>query len=55
VSKRFSGTIDVDIRDYPGERPFAFTGGTIKEAVIDLSGEEYVDLEREALAMTKRE
>ena len=41
--------------DYPGERPFAFTGGTIKEAVVDVSGEEYVDLEREALAMMKRE
>ena len=41
--------------DYPGERPFAFTGGTIVEAVIDLTGEEYVDLEREALAMMKRE
>jgi len=41
--------------DYPGERPYAFTGGTIKEAVVDLSGEEYVDLEREALAMMKRE
>jgi arylsulfatase len=41
--------------DYPGERPYAFTGGTIKEAVVDISGEEYVDLEREALAMMKRE
>jgi len=41
--------------DYPGERPYAFTGGTIKEAVVDVSGEEYVDLEREALAMMKRE
>ena len=41
--------------DYPGERPYAFTGGTIKEAIIDLTGEEYVDLEREALAMMKRE
>jgi arylsulfatase len=41
--------------DYPGERPYAFIGGTIKEAVVDLTGEEYVDLEREALAMMKRE
>ena len=41
--------------DYHGERPYAFTGGTIKEAVVDVSGEEYVDLEREALAMVKRE
>jgi arylsulfatase len=41
--------------DYPGERPYAFTGGTIVEAVVDVSGEQYVDLEREALAMMKRE
>jgi arylsulfatase len=41
--------------DYPGERPFAFTGGTIVEAIVDVSGDEYVDLEREALAMMKRE
>jgi arylsulfatase A-like enzyme len=41
--------------DYSGERPYRFTGGTIKEAVIDVSGEQYVDIEREALAMMKRE
>jgi len=41
--------------DYPGMSPFAFTGGTIKEAIVDVSGEHYVDLEREALAMMKRE
>jgi arylsulfatase len=41
--------------DYPGERPYAFTGGTIKEAIVDVSGEHYVDLELEALAMMKRE
>ena len=41
--------------DYPGERPYRFTGGRIEEAVVDLSGEEYVDLEREPLAMMKRE
>jgi hypothetical protein len=41
--------------DYPGSSPFAFTGGTIKEAVVDVSGEHYVDLELEALAMMKRE
>jgi hypothetical protein len=45
VSKRFSGTIDVDTRDSP----------PITEAVADLSGEEYLDLGREALAMMKRE
>jgi arylsulfatase A-like enzyme len=41
--------------DYPGSSPFAFAGGTIKEAVVDVSGEHYVDLELEALAMMKRE
>ena len=41
--------------DYAGASPFAFTGGTIKEAVVDVSGEHYVDLELEALAMMKRE
>ena len=41
--------------DYAGTSPFAFTGGTIKEAIVDVSGEHYVDLELEALAMMKRE
>jgi arylsulfatase len=41
--------------DYSGESPYAFTGGTIREAVVDVSGDEYVDLELEALAMMKRE
>jgi arylsulfatase len=41
--------------DYPGKGPYAFTGGTIKEAIVDISGEHYVDLELEALAMMKRE
>jgi arylsulfatase len=41
--------------DYPGARPYAFTGGTIKEAVVDVSGDHYVDFELEALAMMKRE
>jgi hypothetical protein len=41
--------------DYPGRSPFAFTGGTIKEAVVDVSGDQYIDLELEALAMMKRE
>jgi arylsulfatase A-like enzyme len=41
--------------DYAGVSPFAFTGGTIKEAVVDVSGDHYVDLELEALAMMKRE
>lgn len=34
--------------DYPGTRPYAFTGGTIRHAIVDVSGEPYLDLEREA-------
>ena len=41
--------------DYPGTSPYEFTGGEIKEAIVDVSGEQYMDLEVEALAMMKRE
>ena len=41
--------------DYPGERPYRFTGGTIKRVAIDVSGEPYLDLERQAEAMLARE
>ena len=41
--------------DYPGERPYRFTGGTINRVVVDVSGEPYVDLEREAQALLMRE
>jgi arylsulfatase len=41
--------------DYPGEHPHAFTGGTIHRVAVDVSGEPYVDLEREAAAMLARE
>ncbi len=34
--------------DYPGESPYAFTGATIDRVAIDVSGEPYVDLERQA-------
>jgi arylsulfatase len=34
--------------DYPGPRPWAFSGGTIKKAVIDVSGAPFVDLAEEA-------
>jgi arylsulfatase A-like enzyme len=34
--------------DYPGERPWRFTGGTIKRAIIDVSGTPFVDLAKEA-------
>jgi arylsulfatase len=41
--------------DYPGERPFGFTGGTIRHAIVDVSGEPFRDLEVEAAAMMRRE
>ena len=41
--------------DYPGAAPYRFTGGTIKRVAVDVSGEPYVDLEREAVAMMSRE
>ena len=41
--------------DYPGTSPHRFTGGTIKRVAVDVSGEPYLDLEREAAAMLARE
>jgi arylsulfatase A-like enzyme len=41
--------------DYPGKPPFRFTGGTIKRVAVDVSGEPYLDLERQAEAMLARE
>jgi len=41
--------------DYPGEAPWAFVGGTIHKAVIDVSGEPFVDLAREAAAAFARD
>ena len=41
--------------DYPGEFPHTFTGGTIKRVAVDVSGDPYVDMEREAQAMLARE
>jgi hypothetical protein len=41
--------------DYSGTSPYAFTGGTIKQAIVDVSGEPVVDLEKEAIAMMARE
>ncbi len=36
--------------DYAGDRPWRFTGGTIHRVAVDVSGEPYIDLEREAQA-----
>jgi len=41
--------------DYPGEPPHRFTGGTIDRVGIDVSGEPFVNLEREAALMLMRE
>jgi arylsulfatase A-like enzyme len=40
--------------DYPGAAPHRFTGGTIDRVAVDVSGEPYVDLEREAVAALMR-
>ena len=37
------------------QAPFEFTGGTISEVIVDVSGEQYVNLELEALGMQKRD
>jgi len=41
--------------DYPGVAPWRFTGGTIRRVAIDVSGDEYINLERGAQAMLMRE
>jgi arylsulfatase len=40
-------------RDY--EAPFPFTGGTIERVVVDVSGDAYVDHEKEAMLWLKRD
>lgn len=41
--------------DYPGDAPWPFTGGTLRRLRVDVSGEPFIDLEREAQAMLMRE
>jgi arylsulfatase A-like enzyme len=41
--------------DYAGNHGARFTGGTIKRVAVDVTGEPYIDLEREAQAMLARE
>jgi arylsulfatase A-like enzyme len=41
--------------DYPGERPWAFNGGTVKRVVIDVSGDAFIDLTKEAAAAFARQ
>jgi len=59
MSEPFKGTINVDIRDSvpdwsPFEPPRA-PDGAPNVVVIDVSGEPYLDLERQAAAMLARE
>ena len=41
--------------DYPFHRPWAIGGATIKRVIVDVSGDAYLDLEKEAIAMMKRD
>ena len=41
--------------DYPGDSPWAFTGGTIRKVIIDVSGDPFVDLEKEVQAAFARD
>ena len=41
--------------DFPGARPWAFRGGTVKRVVIDVSGDAFIDLAREAAAAFARQ
>jgi hypothetical protein len=55
LSASFDKDGEDPLGDYPGERPYRFTGGTIKRVAIDVSGRPCVDMEREAQAMPARE
>jgi len=39
--------------DYPGESPYTFTGGTLHEVSVNVSGEPYLDIERHAEMLLK--
>jgi hypothetical protein len=39
---------------YPGQAPWAFTGGTIRRAAVDVSGEPFTDLAAEAHGVPAR-
>jgi arylsulfatase A-like enzyme len=41
--------------DYPLDRPWALVGATIRQVIVDVSGEPYLDLEKEALAVMSRD
>jgi arylsulfatase len=41
--------------DYTGDHPWALTGGTIAKVLVDVSGEAYKDLEKDAIAAFERD
>jgi arylsulfatase len=41
--------------DYPGEAPWAFTGGTIHKVIVNVSGDPWVDLVKEVQAAFARD
>ena len=41
--------------DYAEVRPYRFAGGTIKQVIVDVSGDHFIDIEKEAIAMMARE
>jgi hypothetical protein len=41
--------------DYPGQSPWAFVGGTIEKAVVDVGGQPFVDLAAEARMASARD
>jgi arylsulfatase len=42
-------------KDYPGERPWEFTGGTIKQVLVDVSGDPFLNVEHEAAIALMRD
>jgi hypothetical protein len=42
-------------QDYPGERPWALAGGAIHEVVVDVSGDPFIDIEKEAVGAFMRD
>ena len=41
--------------DYPGESPYEFTGGTLKMVSVNVSGEQFTDLEHHAVMLLKHQ
>jgi arylsulfatase len=61
MSKPCRGLVDVDIRDSVPDcepilqPPFAFTDGAVDRVVVDVSGDDLVDHEKEVLAYLARD